>query len=436
MICHPPSPSTSSNSSSDDSEIMLSSSMQHIIPSTSKIPVCFTDGLVLLDLLEDYSEHCEIYLCEYHEKVAPNAVLPKLISGIECKVLHNAYLLNHTSYDGMTLNNFLNILCQHSFGPDWAINQAQKIKAMKQDGLPMNQWFVNVFAACHILIKAGIVKADDGETFAKWCALINKMDQQICQNNVHLLELVCMKIPSFSQPQSDFQSNSNTSAFQQWSFHSGSSSASLPLFTSNFTTQNAGFVNAIVAQQHKLSSEKLFTLAKLTHGCLKCLMLFQNHISHSGLCDAPALMPGMQGYQPCNIKWVNEWSSLNPAGFKNRNAGAPAAPACVSYTITPDTIHHGIEHAQGHGHQVPLCFLANNVSMTSRTPVVHINLSQLPLPTNYAAPIMHHHDFPPCALSCAAKMPEFSSTSVVSFSDDSLDESDHDHHSPPHCHNT
>ncbi len=217
MIVRPLSPLFISDSSSDESDTMAPASTQCIVPGTSKNPIHFTDGPVMLNLFEDYSEHCEIYLCEYHDKVPDNTVLPKLISGIECKKLHNAYLLDRAVYDVMTLNNFLNALQQHSFGPNWAINQAQKIKTMKQDGQPMNQWFVNIFAACCILtglpeeikdpelitflidamdpglcqalfmethelskkINAGTAKADDDETFAKWRSLVNKTDQQI-----------------------------------------------------------------------------------------------------------------------------------------------------------------------------------------------------------------------------------------------------------------
>ncbi len=416
---------------------MAPSSTQHIVPGTLKAPVHFTDGPVTLDLFEDYSEHCKIYLREYHNKVPANAVLPKHISGIECKKLHNAYLLDRAAYNVMTLNNFLNALRQHSFGPDWAINQAQKIKTMKQDGQPINQWFVNVFTVCHILtglleeikdpklitflvdamdpglcqalstethelsnkIKAGTTKADDDETFAKWHSLINKTDQQIRQNDVCLLELIRAKILSFSQSQTDFQSNAPSSSYQQFPPCPSSSAAALPGFPPAFVTQNPGFVNAIAAQHYKLSAEELFMLVELTHGCLKCLMPFQNHISRSGLCDSPALVSGMPGYQPHDMKWVNEWIHLNPTGFKNWNAGAPSAAPCVPYTIMPDTIHCGIECAQGRGHLIPLCFLANNISTTSGTPVVHINLPQLLLPSNYAAPIIYRHDFPPRAPS-------------------------------------
>lgn len=67
---------------------------QRITPGTSKMPVCFTEGPVSLTLFKDYAEHCEIYLREYHEKVPETAVLPKIISGLECKELHNTYLLD------------------------------------------------------------------------------------------------------------------------------------------------------------------------------------------------------------------------------------------------------------------------------------------------------------------------------------------------------
>ncbi len=97
--------------------------------------------------------------------------------------------------------------------------------------------------------------------------------------------------------------------------------------------------------------------------------------------------------------------------------------------ITQDTIRRGIERAQGRGRQVPSCFLANDISITSRMPVVHVNLPQAPLPENYAAPIMHRHDFPPQAPSRTAHMPEYSNSAVVGYSDD--------HRSPsPRCCNT
>ncbi|KAK0183841.1 hypothetical protein F5146DRAFT_1146697 [Armillaria mellea] len=409
---------------------MAPSSIQCIIPGTSKIPIHFTDGPVLLDLFKDYYEHCKIYLSKYHEKVTPNAVLPKLISEIKCKVLHNMYLLNRMTYDSMILNNFLNDLHMYSFGPDWAINQAHKIKAIKQDGLSTNQWFINVFSACHILaglleeikdpelitflvdamdpglchalstetnelsnkIKAGTIKADDSETFAKLCALINKTDQQFRQNNVCLLELVHMKIPFFSQPQSEFQSNSSSLSYQQFLSHTGPSSASLPMFPATFASQNTAFVNAIAMQHHKLSSEELFILSELAHGYAR--------LSAS---DCPI--------------------------------GALSAPPHVPYTITADTIYHGVECAQDYEHQIPSCFLPNDTSTTARTPVAYVSLPQLPLPANYTALIMHHHDFPPCTPSCATNMPEYSASSVVGFLDNSLDKSDSGCHSPPrHCH--
>ncbi len=98
------------------------------------------------------------------------------------------------------------------------------------------------------------------------------------------------------------------------------------------------FINAVATQRHKLSAEELFTLAELAHSRLKCLMPFQQHISRSGLCDSPALTPGMLGYQPRDVKWVNEWTHLNPAGFENCNAGAPPAAPRVPYMMTQDTI--------------------------------------------------------------------------------------------------
>ncbi len=185
---------------------------------------------------------------------------------------------------------------------------------------------------------------------------MNKADQQIRQNDVCLLELIHAKIPTFAQARSDFQSNAPSSSYQQIPSRPPSSAASLPNFPPAFTNQNTGFVNAIATQRHKLSAEELFMLAELAHGCLKCLMPFQNYISRSGLCDNPALTPGMPGYQPRDVKWVNEWTRLNPAGFENRNTGAPSAAPHVPYTITPDTICRGIERAQGRGHLVPACF--------------------------------------------------------------------------------
>ncbi len=68
--------------------------------------------------------------------------------------------------------------------------------------------------------------------------------------------------------------------------------------------------------------------------------------------------------------------------------------------------------------------------------MAHVNLPQLSLPANYAAPIMHWHDFPPHAPSRAAQMPEYSATSVIRYSDDSSDESDSNRRSPPRCRNT
>ncbi|PBK60086.1 hypothetical protein ARMSODRAFT_982556 [Armillaria solidipes] len=177
----------------------------HIIPGTSKASPHFTEGTVSLTLYEDYSKHCHIYLREYHEKVTEDAVISKIISGLECKNICNAYLLNQTSYDSITLSNFLNTLWTHSFGSIWALDQAQRVKVMKQNGLPSKQWFVNMFTASYILtglfeeikdaklitflintmdaglhtllitemhellnkIKASTAKVVDGETFAK-----------------------------------------------------------------------------------------------------------------------------------------------------------------------------------------------------------------------------------------------------------------------------
>ncbi len=65
----------------------------------------------------------------------------------------------------------------------------------------------------------------------------------------------------------------------------------------------------------------------------------------------------------------------------------------------------------------------------SGTPVAHVNLPQAPLPTNYAAPIMHRHNFPPRAPSRTAHMPEYSTSVVVGYSSDSSDSSD-DRRSP------
>ncbi|KAK0235655.1 hypothetical protein EDD85DRAFT_953486 [Armillaria nabsnona] len=324
---------------------MPPSTTLHIVPGTSKAPPRFTEGPVSLALYEDYSEHCHVYLCEHHKKVTDDAVVPKIISG---------------------------------FGSTWALDQAQRVKAMRQNGLPLKQWFVNVFAASHILtglpeeikdaklitflinamdaglrtslttethelsnkIKAGTANNTNGETFAKWRLLVNKADEKIQENNVRLLEMVCSQLPGFSQtlPANEFQSNTPSSSYHTLPTASSFTAAIVPLFSPAFSNQNLNFITAVAAQCHCLSSEELFTLAELAHGCLKCLMPFQNHISRSGLCDSPAVTPGMPSHQPCDVKWVNEWMCLNPAGFKNCNTGAPSAAARIPYTITQDTI--------------------------------------------------------------------------------------------------
>ncbi len=129
----------------------------------------------------------------------------------------------------MTLNGFLNALRMHSFGSTWVLDQAQRVKAMRQNSLPSKQWFVNMFAASHILtglpeeiknselitflidamdtglhtlltmethklsnkIKAGTTNHANGETFVKWRLLMNKADEKIRENDVCLLEMVC-----------------------------------------------------------------------------------------------------------------------------------------------------------------------------------------------------------------------------------------------------
>ncbi len=180
------------------------------------------EGPVSLALFEEYAKHVQIYLHEYHEKIAEDAVISKIISGLDCRELRMAYLLDWTAYDTMTLNNFLNALRLHCFGPDWVLNQAQKVKTMKQAGQPTNQWFASVFAVSRILtglpeeikdpklitflvdamdsglraalstdahdlsnkIKVGTAVEANSETFAKWRALVNKADQQLRQNDV------------------------------------------------------------------------------------------------------------------------------------------------------------------------------------------------------------------------------------------------------------
>ncbi len=130
---------------------MSPSSSQRIVPGNSKGPVRFTEGEVTLALIEDYAESARIYVREYHEKVATNAIIPKLIGGFECREIRDAYSLEQESYDAMTLNNFLNAMRSFFFTSEWAMDQAQKVKSMKQNGSPSKTWFINVFSARCIL---------------------------------------------------------------------------------------------------------------------------------------------------------------------------------------------------------------------------------------------------------------------------------------------
>ncbi len=95
---------------SDTSSIMSLSSFQCIVPSNSKGPVCFTEGHVTLALIEDYAESAQIYVCEYHKKVAPDGIILKLIGGFKCCNIHDAYSLEQNSYDKITFNSFLNVM--------------------------------------------------------------------------------------------------------------------------------------------------------------------------------------------------------------------------------------------------------------------------------------------------------------------------------------
>lgn len=187
------------------------------------------------------------------------------------------------------------------------------------------------------LIKADTADPAKGETFAKWRELVNATDEELWKNDKRMLKLVCARFPGFNQ-QPDFQSNTAAPFYMSSTSQSYSApqpSTYLPAATypaaypsaslagrptammPAFPTTNSGFVNAINAQRHHLTQEELFTLAKLAHGCLKCLMPFQSHITRFGQCDSPAITPGMPDYQPCNVAWVNEWMCLNPGGFKN-----------------------------------------------------------------------------------------------------------------------
>ncbi len=93
---------------------MAPPSTQCILPGTSKMPMCFTEGPVSLALFEEYSEHVQIYLHEYHVKVAEDTVIPKIISELDCRELHMAYLLNCTAYDTMTLMSLQALYAQNS----------------------------------------------------------------------------------------------------------------------------------------------------------------------------------------------------------------------------------------------------------------------------------------------------------------------------------
>ncbi len=86
---------------------MSPSSSQHIVSGNSKGPVCFTEGKITLALIEDYAESVRIYIHEYHEKVAANTIILKLIGGFECHEIRDAYSLEQESYNAMTLNKFL-----------------------------------------------------------------------------------------------------------------------------------------------------------------------------------------------------------------------------------------------------------------------------------------------------------------------------------------
>lgn len=105
------------------------------------------EGPVSLALFEDYAENSQIYIQEYHEKVSPTAIVPKIMGGIKCRAIRNAYFLEQAVYDLMTLDGFLNAMHSFFFNADWAMDQAQKVKSMKQDGLSLKTWFVNVFSA-------------------------------------------------------------------------------------------------------------------------------------------------------------------------------------------------------------------------------------------------------------------------------------------------
>ncbi|PBK83034.1 hypothetical protein ARMGADRAFT_1089776 [Armillaria gallica] len=196
-----PTPPSPDSDTSSDSSIMSPSSSQHIVPGMLKGPVHFTEGEVTLALIEDYMESTRIYVCEHHDK--------------------SAYSLKQESYDVMTLNGFLNAMHSFFFMSEWAMDQAQKVKSMKQDGSPSKTWFVNVFSMCRILaglpeeikdaelmgfllvtmdhslysalkpeahslanlIKSDTADATKGEMFAKWCELVNATDKELRKND-------------------------------------------------------------------------------------------------------------------------------------------------------------------------------------------------------------------------------------------------------------
>ncbi len=162
-------------------------------------------------------------------------------------------------------------------------------------------------------------------------------------------------------------------------------------------------------------------------------MPFQSHIARSGQCDNPTITPGMPNYQPRTVAWVNEWTRLNPAGFKNRKVGVPAAPPRVPYHITADTIACSVERAQSCSRIVPAAFLASGASLNTQAggPNLPQNTPLPSMPTNHVAHIMHRHDFPPRPESRSARVPEYSHSAVVGYDDDSLDEDDRDSRRTP-----
>ncbi len=142
---------------------------------------------------------------------------PNSLAGFECHEIQDAYSLEQESYDAMTLNNFLNAMRSFFFTSEWAIDQAQKVKSMKQNGSPSKTWFVNVFSARCILtgfpeeikdaelmgfllaamdrglysalhpeahslanlIKSNTVDPAKGKTFSKWRELVNATDEEL-----------------------------------------------------------------------------------------------------------------------------------------------------------------------------------------------------------------------------------------------------------------